>query len=436
MILRALFGKPEPEPKPQQQAFVFAANDPIFNISKKYSANDLIKSFSGNSSLSKLVHWLNDHPGTSDYVTFCVFTPENVSNFDEIRQVSIKTQVMTGINLIIRQERAIADPNNQQFKPIEHPFPNLSDVHECNELWRMIRVHDSLVSEIDSKVNEIAIFHLKNLKLITAAIVSLLTSVDAIPYNYIPIVNYKEIDVSNKLLANRDSVGRQLQQQSTILQQKNVPLYKSMNQIEDRYALDDMENLQPAIFQSLIEDMRQCFDSEKNIISGYNYELTFLDYLNHPNCKALPSLEFFYKGKTHEAFYSLVRSLISLFEIEDIESRSILYAACTYSFAPYHFPKLQGNTSIDIKVNEANLNLAFYVYIEPDPMKIISYIYDLSLDKDLHQTIQNIIDGLSIFTNDWTTIFKYAVDFTIPEFMPSNLITIRESLSNFIPPPS
>ncbi|OHT02641.1 hypothetical protein TRFO_07073 [Tritrichomonas foetus] len=429
MILRALFGNKEQTQAPQPPAFEFSPTHPIFQEAQEETANKLLESSNSNSPLSKLICWFRDHTGTSDYVSFRIFTPEKIQmihNYDEIRQISIKTQILKGIDLIIRQEKVVSEPEKSQLHQIEHPFPNLSEVRECNELWRRIRINDALVQDIDTKINIIAIEQIKSLKLLIAAIVSLLTSVDAIPANYIPIVNFKGIDMSNKLLANKDATGRILQQQTLLLQQYSMPLYKAMNQIEDRYASQDGENLQPAMFQSLLESFRQAVHPTDCYVCGDFYEIPYLDFLNHPNCLALAAVQHFKTDDSDKSFLALIRSLVSLFEVSDPSLIQIIYSLSSFCLVPLHLPKLKQSQNM----MEVNMEFAFEFIIETDPIRFLSKIAEWSQTAEIGIVLQKIVEGLTGFTNSWMDIFKYVIRYSIPDYLPPHLVAVRTAMMN------
>lgn len=437
MILKALFGNGKdqsPPPQHQQQAppFIFSPDHEIFQFSENVTAQDLIDSSNENSPLFKLVSWFKDHPGTAEFVSFRNFIPENIPNFSTIRQISIKEQILLGIDLIIRQERVISDPIPQNTHSIEHPFPNLIGIKECNLLWRQIQINNMAIESINQKINVIINKSLKHYKLITSSIISLLTSVDAFPANYIPIINYKGIDINNEMLISKDPQGRVYEQLILSYEQKNKDHYKSMNKIEDRLEMIENLNPQPAIFYKILENLMPYYNETGRYLEGDVNINPFLDFLNHPKCDALASFQN-YKSKCQEKTLSnFVESLILIFEVTNPQMKSLLASVCSYALVPIHIPMLDH----DGNLAEKYIDFSFQFFIETDPIKFLNLMHEKSKeesgDNQLGQLMQKTIEGFSGFAKNWIDVFRYVVYFTIPEYLPDHLQEVRNEMEKFI----
>lgn len=436
MILKALFGNSKDQiPSNQQQQeppFVFSPDHEIFQFAEIVTAQDLIDNSTENSPLFKLVLWFKEHPGTAEFVTFRNFVSENIPNFNEIKRISIKDQILIGIDLIIRQEKVISDSAPQNPQTIEHPFPNLIGIKECNLLWRKIQLNNIAIDAINKKVSIIANQSLKQYKIKTSSIVSLLTSVDAFPANYIPIINYKGIDLSNEMIINLDPHGRVFQQQILLFEQSNKEHYKNMNKIEDKYAMIENFNPQPAVFYKILEYYLPFYNETCGLLEGDVDVNPFLDFLNHPRCDAIASFQN-YKSKCQEkTFLNFVESLFLIFEIPQTKMRPLLVALCSYAIAPMHIPMLDH----DGNLNEKNIDYSFQFFIETDPLKFLNMMYERSKSEDaenpLGQVIQKTIEGFSGFAKNWIDIFRYVVYFSIPEFLPEHLKHVRNEMDKCI----
>ena len=436
MILKALFGNGKdqaPSPQQQQQAppFVFSPDHEIFQFAENVTAQQLIDTSTENSPLFKLVSWFKDHPGTAEFVTFRNFI-EQVPNFHEIKKISIKEQILRGIDLIIRQEKVISDSAPQNPQTIEHPFPNLIGIKECNLLWRKIRLNNLIIDSINQKINVIINKSLKKYKIIASSIVSLLTSVDAFPDNYIPIVNYKGIDINNEMIISKDPQGQVYQTLILSYEQKNKDCYKSMNKIEDYYQMIENFNPQPTQFYKIVEKYLPYYNETGRFLEGDIDVNPFLDFLNHPRCDALASFQN-YKSKCQEkTFSNFIDSLFLIFEIDNAKMKTLLVALCSYAVAPMHIPYLDH----DGNLLEKNINYAFQFFIETDPLRFLNLIYENSKfelsDNQIGQVVQKIIEGFSGFAKNWTDIFRYVVYFSVPEFMPEHLQQVRDELDKCI----
>lgn len=430
MIFKALFGNNPKEQAPQQPQpppFKFSPNDPIFQAAPLVSSQEIILNSRENSPLSKLVAWFNEHTNTSDFVSFRKLTPEKTPQFNQIKTISAKTQVLKGLDLIFRQEKAIAGPQPIQSQPTERPFPNLIGLREANRLWQKVKINDLFIEEINSQLNIIIIERLRELKIIAASIVSLLTSVDAYPNEYIPIINYQGIDLNNEMITNKDDHGRILQQRIVTLQQMNMKSYKLMNEIEDRYGSEN-EDLQGPIFVSLLESFLPFLDKKGHFLACDLDEVPFIDFLNHPNSKALSVFQNYREKCEQKSIVKLIENLIVVFSIQDPQLQMVLVALCCYSMAPFHFPQLEYIQNS----MEPNLEFSIPFFLETDPIKFLDTVYQESQSQDLETVITRIIEGLSGFARNWVDLLRYVVYFTIPEFLPTHLSDIRSRLAQTV----
>ncbi|KAK8882070.1 hypothetical protein M9Y10_044710 [Tritrichomonas musculus] len=436
MILKALFGnnKDQASPQQQQQAppFVFSPDNEIFQFGELVTAESLIENSTENSPLLKLILWFKEHPGTAEFVSFRNFMQENIPNFSEIKRVSIKEQILKGIDLIIRQEKVISDPTHKQHQSIERPFPNLIGIKESNLLWRKIQLNDIIIDVINQKLNLIINKSLKAYKIKASSIVSLLTSVDAFPANYIPIVNYKGLDLNNEMVINKDPEGRILQQKILALQQDSMVYYKNMNKIEDRFSVIESINPQPALFYKMIEQYLPFFNEKGKFLEGAVDTNPFLDFLNHPRCDALASFQNYISKCQEKTFSNFVESMFLIFEISQPQMRLLLVALSSYALAPIHIPMLDHNGNM----NEKNIDYSFQFFIETDPLKFLNLIYEKAQEDQsedsLGKVMQQVIEGFSGFANNWVDVFRYVVFFSIPEFLPSHLQQVRNEIEKCI----
>jgi len=68
------------------------------------------------------------HPWTAEFVHFFAFPTGARPDLGRLRASAIKAQIMQGLGFVYGMEIEMSVRELRAFEPVEHPFPNLSDL--------------------------------------------------------------------------------------------------------------------------------------------------------------------------------------------------------------------------------------------------------------------------------------------------------------------
>jgi hypothetical protein len=298
---------------------------------------------------------------------------------------------------------------------------------EANSLWYEVCHNDVAMSELKSEITRLTYIRINEMKSILSSMLSLLASSDAIPNNYIPIIQIERLDSSIEVVASRHDECQILQQRILNYQLKNVALYHQLNNIETRFPdftdYDGSIRIHVSAFQDLLSSYRPFLDLQNHCMKLETDTSRFWDFLNHPMCPASCSIHSFLTERRPGGFGKLVEDLISLYELtNDVD---VLVALCSSSLIVEHSPTL-----IDFGTGVSQfVEAAFEFYIDVDPLHWLARMNEVCKNGDDTAILGDILSGLSVLASSWKEIVRYVVDFTVDDYLPPDLRAVRALLS-------
>lgn len=306
-----------------------------------------------------------------------------------------------------------------------HPHPNLLGIYEADITWRDICANEVAIHELKCQLDEVAFRRSKELKIITASLVSLLASLDCIPENYIPVLELAKLDISQEMMELSDPLGKILHNRVDCYRKQNETFKQMLADIASRYApAGDMitdNQIQCASFNALLREYQKEYDSVNHCMNRKCTSVLFLDFLLHPNCFAGATVQTFLHDRSVANLKKLINELITVFEPKgDIR---LLIALCCHALAPHYSPELTTLGSITAQCSED----VFELFTEHDPIRFLVLLADLC--KGSASRLRWIIEGLSGMTPDYRAIFNYVLDFTLEEYLADHLKPVRRAIA-------
>jgi hypothetical protein len=190
---------------------IFSTDDPIFQSGDRKEPISLLRS-GGYQGLEKLLFWLTQHESAFEFLIFYTFSPHKTSSIEQFRAVALRSQILSGLEIIARQELFANVPRNLPFAKSVFPFPSLGEVQEALQIWKEICVNDLCCLELKREIEALTAQSYRELKDICGSILSLFAAQDVMPPNYIPIILFNRLDLNVELVVNRNPRCRLLRE--------------------------------------------------------------------------------------------------------------------------------------------------------------------------------------------------------------------------------
>jgi hypothetical protein len=402
---------------------VFYPGHPLLTSAQQVPASALLQTRAA-AGLEKISFWVQQHAAAADFLYFHSFMqPARTPTVASLRDSALKSQIITGLELIGYQEAAVAAASPSPFSKNGFPFPVIADLREVHSIWRDVCRNDFFCHELNLMIDQFVRETIAHLKSIATSIVSLLASQDGVPENYVPVVKYQRLDLSPEMAANHDIRCRILRSKIEQLELANAQIYKRMAHIETMFGEIGSEH------QTAIKAMLREFRADYNEVGGFMKATAdttpFWDFLNHPNCLARARAHIFLTDRSSDHLMRLIRELIGLYELDtDID---VLIALCSSSLVLEYSPVITdfgtpGEISLD----------AFDLFVEHDPLRWLGKVVELCRGKEFRQEFPAIVVRLNVFTDSTRELLRYVVDYTIADFLSQEMRSARADIIDFL----
>jgi hypothetical protein len=202
-FLRGVFSRSHHSSPSSAQPEVFYRRHPLLASAQQVPASAFLQSRPPG--LEKLAFWVEQHASAVDFLYFHSFVhPRRTPTLTSLRDSALKSQIITGLELIAHQEAAFAGASPSPFTKNGFPFPSVADLREVRSMWLDVCRNDFFCHELKQMMDEFVRETISHLKSITTAIVSLLAARDGVPENYVPVVQYQSLDLNPEMAANHD----------------------------------------------------------------------------------------------------------------------------------------------------------------------------------------------------------------------------------------
>jgi len=411
----------------------FSYNHPIFSSLQKIEGNSFLDESDQNIIFEKLKNWFMNHKDVAKYISFYIYPGPNDDVFLNFRRNMLVEQIKQGIALIKKNELAARDLNYRPtLKTPDMPYHSLSHLIEVQMIWRQIRHNDAKTRILKEQLNEKLTKAICSLKITTNHLVSLLASIDAMPVNYLPRVEFSLLDINNETINTSDPLCSWYTQLIFNIQQNNNQLYKDLECVSNRFEcpLPDYDiKIQGEYMHNIFEQLKPFFSQEESLIHNDSKVSVFYDYLSHPKCIFIQEYTSFINSKDHEDYWKLMHLMVRSFLIPE-EDIFLLYSMFSSVIAPLAYPNLKFK-GLGFDVNQDLIN-AFELCMISDPTLMLQVLYSCCHPDHISETILRLAIALQSITLDWKLIFKYIYNYTNDELIPPILRPVRSLLMEIV----
>ena len=411
--------------QPPRDPLAYAPDHPMIQTMEKVEAKSFLNSSDQNEAFSKLISWLNEHPSSVGRLSFRVFGQQIDEKFLKFKNSALKTQIMEGIQLIQKMETTSKGLDiAPQSQMNQFPFTQISHLIQPKKLWHDIKQNNMVTQFIKTKFNTIIKEGIRKNKITVANLISLLASIDAVPINYIPIVNFTALDESNEVIAKRSQKASHLTQKILRLQEDTSVKYEQLSSIPTMYARTGPEDIsiQSEIIKNMLLSFLAYYNKETYTLDKENIDFSeFFDFIFHPNNVVFNDANNFLSQPNKDNYWQLFSSIVSTFSLEQnqIYMLYFVFSACV---APIALP-------LDIKYDglgprtEEEYNIGIEILSTTDPLSCLQL---------MQSDVRNIAAAVQSFTSMWKTVFGYIFDFTNPEITPPGLVQTRNLVEKLL----
>lgn len=394
-----LFKKKE-EKKPEIQEF--NPDDPRITVLPKISSQTLINSPSFAKSIPKLILWLNNHSSTIEVISFRALDSRMFPNDMILKQNLIKSQMYKCVKLVMKLEKAIRDGPIKPSSDIKHPCAELGNLKNVRELWRKVLVIDSLILECKEEINNYCWETTKEIKNTVAYCSSLIASQDTIPGNYIPIIDFSKLDMSNDLIASLDPNCFKIVSNMSLLEMKQGQYISQLNDIKQQYLEHEMSM---DIFLAQI------------LSKPYDERVLLFDDFIHYCANTVRCVMDYYMKPSLANYNKLVSGIIERYSVSP-SSWNAIRDLCFEIVAQESIPKIafngHGCESTEIEI------LGIQVACLLNPLDLIRLLGS-------EENGSLALEGIKAITSMWKEIYAYAVSFTDPDTLSEKDLKLRNA---------
>lgn len=402
---------------------VFSAEHPNLEGMDNIDANSLISEKS-TPQLEKLSRWFKLHEGTAGYCTFYI-SSQNVDI--QFRKFALKSQIITGVEIIMKQEEickelsTIPKPTMLQFPA----SPHIANLIEVKNAWHNIKVYDLQTQILKSELNKIKKNIFTKQKVIVANLVSLLSTVDTIPSNYIPLIKFQEINISTEQLLQNDAMAMAINKKIINIQNLSRKQFDTIDFYDNLFCdsdPDQNEKNQKTFLRDTIHQFLPFFNDSDGTVPISSDPRVFFDIVMHPCSLVADVSKEFSERRDVESYWHLAHAIVDRFEIELCDVR-LVGALCSAAIAPLCFPE----TRIDGigQDNPGRLSAALTAVTVGDPALILAAFADLGGADG--ENVRAAAIGLQGLTSEWRAVMRFAVEFTNSELLGPKLQATREA---------
>lgn len=402
----------------------FTPDHPMLAMMKKVDACSFLETEQP-SAFAKLTLWLKEHPNTIGKLVFNIYEQQVNEEFLSFKQNALKTQILEGIQLIQKMETTVKEldiVSQSQMKAF--PFPEVKQNYSAQKLWHSIRENDIKTQLLKREFNKLINEFIKKNKITVANLVSLLASIDAIPVNYVPVVDLKSMDVPNDFIAQTIPMCSLITKKIVELQEqtsRNFTLLSDTAKLFGDTTADDWLQIQITFFNDTLHTFLPSFDQQTHCISqGADFD-KFHDFIFHPSNPIYDISKKFIDEPDKESYWHLVHAIIETFKV-DQNDILLVASVCSACIATFAIPDIKYD-GLGTEKDEETQN-AICLLAMTDPMQCMIYINSIGT--------RNAAIALQSVTSAWKSVLSFIYDFTNDEIIAQELIGVRSSIGEIV----
>lgn len=419
----------------------------------------------------KLSIWLQRHPeiankrqimpylNLSDLLKIYIF--ENIpqdNSYHEFRHLALKTQINHGFNRVLKIEQLIKESDN----PIEAaltdpPIQNLTHIIEAHKFWRKARQEDFSMQLMKHEVNEIVRKKLNEMKQVTIHLVSLLSAIDAVPLNCVPVVNFNKFDIPKENIIKAIPQCCHLDELSEKFTTQSIQSIKKIDEVLMKFdkgspsqisaknePIQKVADIQIDSFKHLLQNNYLNQHNSNNLYDHQNHCLpisadssAFHDFISHPKSITYPFYLEYSRNPNTENYQKLVENIIETFSLKQ-EDATLINCLCSLSFAHLISPKIDqlpnSETVNQGEQTDLMINIGFDVFIMNDPiLTLFAFSNNMNVELSIEDSVKYIVECLKLITPQWKEIIKFVIDCSVQDYLPPKLRSIRYVLTQLVP---
>lgn len=380
------------------------------------------------------------NPKLQQYITLYNFSKNLTPNYQEFRQQKLKAQIEKGLDQVLKLEELIfANYDKNKNSVIENPCPELKHLYQPQHDWSRAHRINYTTHQALGSINKIASVEINKNKNLTIYLLSLLTSLDAVPLDSIAIIDFDSLILTKEQIVKSNNQCQSLLAVISRLDVEKSRTIEKITMFKHKYD-DTTPDDQTAQFHAIIRSFYDIYDKETHIFTEIPQVSIFHDFVAHPKIISSPFYQELTCSMSPESFKKFVDDLIELYNVTDEDDRIMAYQLCSFSFLPliagnFPFGNIEKIENIDQNNEDMSqyFDLAFEVFITIDPvcaLNTISKFIDKECEvRSTEDIILNLSSHLALFTPESKDILKFIVNYSIPQFLPSKLESIRQIIS-------
>ena len=434
------------ETKPETVSLDFSANHPFLEKCSEIQARSVVTDQKYAEDFHKFNLFFRRYIEFIDLIRFYFFPNKTDREFITFRDNAKKAQIEKGLTVILKFDENMKILRYQHVVT-RHPLEYMSHLFESRKYWGNAKIVDHKEKKVFNGSHKLLRSLVNKRKQACVYLLSLLSSYDVIPNNYITVINFDELlNYTVSGIAAGNEHCRKLKNINDFKQnQYNIEITNHIQkiiQLRDNYK---EQNYSKCLI-SILNKYRNDFYDEENQCFRLETDITlFHDFVTHPNVPSFQMYEEYKKAPSATAYKKFIGLALEKFEIKMNSPESLIFHdLCSLSFAYSQIPL--ESISFPDKVKEDFYNnfynsfsnneideVAFQVFVAGDPISTLNIIKSsMPHDESNQNYISQLIDSLKQITPIWKEILLYVFEYTHPDCMRADLNSIRSLIRKLL----
>jgi hypothetical protein len=423
-----------PDSQPFNKSVPFTPDDPFMVAWPEITVQALTAD--PGPDFAKFRAWVENHPDTEPHFSLRKLVPGIASLQNEFCRYALRSQILQGFQFLASCDKLLKEAHSVVLPaPIAHPFDAGRSLASVGDRWRTLLAHYAILKDLKSTSEELkehVVTSITRDKNAVASLISLLAAADALPPQYLIVVNFSSFDLDDIETTRRLKIMKFCATQEKRSNQAIVKASQAIDEIAQRFSKDknlETPDAQLTWVQEFVDVAASVFD-EKRFSLPITYDGSeFMDFFMHPVSIGNLFISHFLTSQESDPvrFRALTEMIVAHLNFQERPKALAVNALISSLIGPMFVPDIpfDGNGTTDDDVLALALTLVSYT----DPLLILAEIAGSIRDGDPDAAVQAAVDAIAALTSSARAVLSFAYEFTAPEYLPDPANAIRAAIA-------
>jgi hypothetical protein len=304
--------------------------------------------------------------------------------------------------------------------------------------WRTLLMHYAVLEDLESTSEELkerVVTSVARMKAAVSNLISLLAAADALPPQYLVVVNFSSFDLDDSDTLRRLKILKLCRLQEKRSNQEIAKATREIDEIVQRFSKDgklETPDTQLIWIQDFVDKATHSFDEKWNSMpityDASEFSDFFIQEAEHSIGHTLMSHFLRSTNPDPMRFSDLTETIVAHLNFQERPKALVVNALVSSVIGPRFVPVIpfdgHGTTDDDV------IALALTLISHTDPILILAEIAARIGDGDAAAAVQAALDALATITSSAKALLVFAHEFTQPDYLQSTEIDVRTAIAS------